>query len=80
MPKSEKFLSLEEWQECIRAAGQYLVDNADKILTEGERVYSLNIAIKDIEQFCIPRLEITKNYNMLEMVGKVNPKVERNEG
>lgn len=65
-----RVFGLNEWRECIKAAGQYIIDHADEIIKEGERTRAVNIAIKGIEVDCIPILEISKEYNIVEMVDK----------
>lgn len=60
--------TIENWHECIKAAGQYLIDNADKIIVKGERCCAVSITIKGIERGCIPILAIEKEYNVIEMV------------
>lgn len=60
--------TIENWNECIKAAGQYLIDNADKIIVKGERCRGVSITIKGIERGCIPILAIEKEYNVVEMV------------
>ena len=63
-----KPMGLKEWREAIKASGQYLIDHADDILQEGERVRTIDVRLKGIEHGTIPILEITKGYNVLEMV------------
>ena len=70
MAVATRVFGLNEWRECIKAAGQYIIDHAEEIITEGERTRAVNIAIKGIEKDCIPILEISKEYNILEMVDK----------
>lgn len=65
-----RVFGLNEWRECIKAAGQYIIDHTDEIIKEGERTRAVNIAIKGIVKDCIPILEISKEYNILEMVDK----------
>ena len=60
--------TIENWHECIKAAGQYLIDNADKIIVKGERCRGVSITIKGVECGCIPILAIEKEYNVVEMV------------
>lgn len=60
--------TIENWHECIKAAGRYLIDNADKIIVKGERCRGVSITIKGIESGCIPILGIEKEYNVVEMV------------
>lgn len=60
--------TIENWQECLKAAGHYLIDHADKIIVDGERCCAVNITIKGIERGCIPILAIEKEYNVIEMV------------
>lgn len=63
-----EFWTIKEWQESVKAAGQYLIDNADKIIVKGERCCGVSITIKGIERGCIPILAIEKEYNVVEMV------------
>lgn len=70
MAVATKQFGLKEWRECIKAAGQYIIDHTDEIIKEGERIMAVNIAIRGIERDCIPILEIGKEYNILEMVDK----------
>lgn len=70
MAVATRAFGLKEWRECIKAAGQYIIDHTDEIIKEGEQTRAVNIAIKGIEHGCIPILEIGKEYNILEMVDK----------
>lgn len=70
MAVATRAFGLNEWRECIKAAGQYIIDHTDEIIKEGEQTRAVNIAIKGIEHGCIPTLEIGKEYNILEMVDK----------
>ncbi len=70
MEVATRAFGLNEWRECIKAAGQYIIDHTDEIIKEGEQIKAVNIAIKDIEHGCIPISEIGKEYNILEMVDK----------
>lgn len=69
-----KPMGLKEWREAIKASGQYLIDHADDILQEGERVRTIDVRLKGIEYGTIPILEITKGYNVLEMVDYTVPR------
>lgn len=70
MAVATRVSGLNEWRECIKAAGQYIIDHAEEIIKEGERTRAVNIAIKGIKMDCIPILEISKEYSIVEMVDK----------
>ena len=63
-----EFWTLKEWRDAVKAAGQYMIDNADKIIAEGEKVKSVNITLKGIERASLPVLGIEKEYNVIEMM------------
>lgn len=63
-----EFWTIKEWRESIKAAGQYMIDHADEIIKEGERVRAVNITLKGIEKGSCPILAVEKEYNVIEMV------------
>lgn len=63
-----EFWTIKEWQESIKAAGQYMIDHADEIIKEGECVRAVNITLKGIERCSCPILAVEKEYNVIEMV------------
>lgn len=63
-----RYFGVEGWRKAIKAAGQYIIDNADSIIAEGERCRGVNISLKGIEYGCLPVLAVEKEYNVLEMM------------
>lgn len=63
--------TIENWHECIKAAGKYLIDHADEIIAKGEKCRAVSITIKGIERGCVPILAIEKEYNVVEMVDNI---------
>ena len=59
---------IEQWQKVVRAAGQQIIDNAERIIADGEGVRSVEITIKGLNHFEIPVIEVKKDYNITEMV------------
>ena len=71
---AKRVYGIEGWQELIRKTGWFLADNAENIVCDGERAYSVDVRIKGIDCEGIPVLEITKEYlltdgNMERMFG-----------
>ena len=63
-----KIAGIEEWRKILEAAGQYLIDNKDEILKEGERYCcAVNIQIKGIHPDELPVLAITKEYSLVDV-------------
>jgi len=54
--ETTEFWGIKEWKEAIKAAGQYMIDHADDIIQEGEKVKAVNIALKGIERASLPIL------------------------
>ncbi len=60
---------IEQWRKVVKAAGQQIIDNADRLVTDGENVRSMEITIKGINAFEIPVIEVKKDYNITELYG-----------
>lgn len=60
---------IEQWQKVVRAAGQQIIDNAERIIADGEGVRSVEITIKGLNYNEIPVIEVKKDYNITELYG-----------
>lgn len=59
---------IEQWKKVVIAAGQQIIDNADRIIADGEGVRNVEITIKGINPFEIPVIEVKKDYNIPELM------------
>lgn len=55
---------IEQWRKVVKAAGQQIIDNADRFVADGESVRSMEITIKGMNPFDIPVIEVKKDYNI----------------
>lgn len=55
---------IEQWRKVVKAAGQQIIDNADRFVADGESVRSMEITIKGINVFEVPVIEVKKDYNI----------------
>lgn len=60
---------IEQWRKVVKAAGQQIIDNADRLVADGENVRSMEITIKGLNPFEIPVIEVKKDYNITELYG-----------
>lgn len=60
-------LGLDGWRTLVKAAGQYLIDNADRIVENNDHCYAFNIRIQGSASDNIPTLSVEKEYNALEL-------------
>ena len=60
---------IEQWRKVVKAAGQQIIDNADRFIVDGESVRSMEITIKGMNPFEIPVIEVKKDYNITELYG-----------
>ena len=60
---------IEQWRKVVIAAGQQIIDNADRFVADGENVRSVEITIKGLNPFEIPVIEVKKDYNITELCG-----------
>ena len=58
---------IENWRKVVKAAGQQIIDNADRLLADAEGVRSMEITIKGINLFEIPAIEVKKEYNIPDL-------------
>lgn len=58
---------IEQWRKVVRAAGQQIIDNADRIVADAEGVRSIEITIKGLNHFEFPVIEVKKDYNITEL-------------
>lgn len=67
MAKLNGIHGIEQWRKVVKAAGQQIIDNADRFVADGENVRSMEITIKGINLFEIPVIEVKKDYNITEL-------------
>lgn len=67
--KRNGIYGIEQWREVVKAAGQQIIDNADRLVADGENVRSMEITIKGLNLFEIPVIEVKKDYNITELYG-----------
>ena len=67
--KRNGIYGIEQWQKVVKAAGQQIIDNADRLVADGENVRSMEITIKGLNPFEIPVIEVKKDYNITELCG-----------
>lgn len=60
---------IKQWREVVKAAGQQIIDNADRLVADAENVRSMEITIKGMNPFEIPVIEVKKDYNITELYG-----------
>jgi len=58
---------IEQWRKVVKAAGQQIIDNADRFVADGESVRSMEITIKGMNPFEIPVIEVKKDYNITNL-------------
>ena len=56
--KSNGIYGIEQWRKVVKAAGQQIIDNADRLLADGENVRSMEITIKRAAVFAIVLFDI----------------------
>ena len=69
LAKGNGISGIESWRKIVRAAGQMIIDNADRIIAEGEGVRNVEITVKGLNHYEIPTIEVKKDYNIPELVG-----------
>jgi len=62
MAKLNGIYGIEQWRKVVKAAGQQIIDNADRFVADGEKVRSMEITIKGINSFEAPVIEVKKDY------------------
>lgn len=77
MTKLNGIYGVEQWRKAVKAAGQQIIDNADRFIADGESVRSMEITIKGMNPFEIPVIEVKKDYNITGLYEIVN---ETNKG
>ena len=65
--KINSIYGIEQWRKVVKAAGQQIIDNADRFIAEGESVRSMEITIKGMNPFEIPVIEVKKDYNITNL-------------
>ena len=65
--KTNGIYGIEQWRKVVKAAGQQIIDNADRFIAEGESVRSMEITIKGMNPFEIPVIEVKKDYNITNL-------------
>lgn len=63
--KLKGIYGIEQWRKVVKAAGQQIIDNADRFVADGESVRSMEITIKGMNPFEIPVIEVKKDYNIM---------------
>ena len=58
---------IENWRKVVKAAGQQIIDNADRLVADAEGVRSMEITVKGINLFEIPSIEVKKEYNIPDL-------------
>ena len=69
MTKTINIYGIEQWRKVVRAAGQQIIDNADRIIADGEGVRNVEITIKGLNNYEIPVIEVKKDYNIPDLIG-----------
>ena len=69
LTKGNGIYGIESWRKIVRAAGQMIIDNADRIIADAEGVRNVEITVKGLNRFEIPTIEVKKDYNIPELVG-----------
>lgn len=69
MAKLNGIYGIKQWRKVVKAAGQQIIDNADRLVADAENVRSMEITIKGINPFEIPVIEVKKDYNITELYG-----------
>ena len=72
MEKLNGIYGIEQWRKVVKVAGQQIIDNADRLVADAENVRSMEIAIKGLNPFEIPVIEVKKDYNITELYGIIN--------
>ena len=67
MVRQNNICGIEQWRKVVIAAGQQIIDNADRIIADGEGVRNVEITIKGLNPFEIPVIEVKKDYNIPEL-------------
>ena len=62
--KTNGIYGIEQWRKVVRAAGQQIIDNTDRIVADAESVRNIEITIKGLNLFEIPVIEVKKDYNI----------------
>lgn len=70
--KTNGIYGIEQWRKVVKAAGQQIIDNADRFIADGESVRSMEITIKGMNPFEIPVIEVKKDYNIPELSRSVS--------
>ncbi len=65
--KTNGIYGIEQWRKVVKAAGQQIIDNADRFIADGESVRSMEITIKGMNPFEIPVIEVKKDYNITNL-------------
>lgn len=65
--KTNGIYGIEQWQKVVKAAGQQIIDNADRIVADAENVRNITITITGLNLYEMPTIEVKKDYNIPEL-------------
>ena len=66
--KGNNINGIEAWRKVVRAAGQQIIDNADRIVADSEGVRNVEITVKGMNYYEIPVIEVKKDYNITGLI------------
>ena len=68
MVKGNDICGIEQWRKVVKAAGQMIIDNADRIIADAESVRNVEITVKGLNHYEIPVIEVKKDYIIPDLV------------
>ena len=74
--KKNGIYGIENWRKVVRAAGQQIIDNADRLVADAEGVRSMEITVKGINLYEIPSIEVKKEYNIPDLHMIISENIE----